>query len=55
MKKYWLLISFIVIFSLTLSSCNLPGNPTPTSQVDALNTAAAQTVQAQQTNHCPDQ
>ena len=50
MKKYWLFISFIVIFSLALSSCNLPGNPTPTSQVDALNTAAAQTVQAQQTN-----
>lgn len=50
MKKYWLFISFMVIFSVTLSSCNLPGNPTPTSQVDALNTAAAQTVQAQQTN-----
>jgi len=50
MKKYWLFISLIVIFSLTLSACNLPGNPTPTSQVDALNTAAAQTVQAQQTN-----
>lgn len=50
MKKYWLFISIVVIFSLTLSSCNLPGNPTPTSQVDALNTAAARTIQAQQTS-----
>lgn len=49
MKKYWLFISLMIAFSLVLSSCNLPGNPTPTSQVDALNTAAAQTIQVQQT------
>jgi len=39
-----------IIFSIILSGCNFPGQETPTSQVDALNTAAAQTVQAQQTS-----
>jgi hypothetical protein len=50
MKKLFLVISFGIIFGIALSGCNLPGRETPTSQVDALNTAAAQTVQAQQTS-----
>jgi hypothetical protein len=50
MRKLFLVISFGLIFSIILSGCNFPGKGTPTSQVDALNTAAAQTVQAQQTS-----
>lgn len=50
MKKNMTLISLGVLFSLILTGCNMPGKATPTSQVDALNTAAAQTIQAQQTN-----
>jgi hypothetical protein len=50
MKKQTILISSIIMLSLVLSGCNYPGRETPTSQVDAMNTAAAQTVQAQQTS-----
>ncbi len=50
MKKYWIIISLIVVLSLLLAGCNLPGQPKPTSQVDAMNTAAAQTITAQLTN-----
>jgi hypothetical protein len=49
MKKRLLYLSFIIITSLLLSGCNYPGRQTPTSQVDAMNTIAAQTIQAQQT------
>lgn len=50
MKKLFIIISLGLIFGIALSGCNYPGRETPTSQVDALNTAAAQTVQAQQTS-----
>jgi len=50
MRKLFIVISFGLIFGIALSGCNYPGRETPTSQVDALNTAAAQTVQAQQTS-----
>lgn len=50
MKKLTFLSIFVLILSIALSGCNYPGRETPTSQVDALNTAAAQTVQAQQTS-----
>ena len=49
-KKIFLVVSLGLLISFGLSSCNFPGRGTPTSQVDALNTAAAQTVQAQQTS-----
>jgi hypothetical protein len=49
MKKSVFVITFLIIFSLILAGCNLPGQETPESQVDLLNTAAAQTIQAQQT------
>ncbi len=49
MKKSVFAISFLIILSLILAGCNLPGQETPESQVDLLNTAAAQTIQAQQT------
>jgi hypothetical protein len=49
MKSKFSLISLIVILSLSLGACNYPGRETPTSQIDVLNTAAAQTIQAQQT------
>ncbi len=48
--KITLLLAVIIIFSLSLTGCNLPGDTTPTTQVDLLNTAAAQTIQAQQTH-----
>jgi len=48
--KTRIITTFLVLFfSLILVGCNLPGNAAPTSQVDMLNTAAAQTIQAQQT------
>ena len=50
MRKTFLVISLGLILSIILTGCNFPGRETPTSQVDALNTAAAQTVQAQQTS-----
>ncbi|MFW5713740.1 MAG: NBR1-Ig-like domain-containing protein [Brevefilum sp.] len=50
MKKNIFILSIGLAFSLVLTGCNLPGRATPTSQVDMLNTAAAQTIQAQQTN-----
>ncbi len=51
MKKSSILTITILILSFVLSGCNYPGgNGTPTSQVDQLNTAAAQTIQAQQTS-----
>ncbi len=50
MRKLFLITSLGLIFSIFLSGCFYPGRETPTSQVDALNTAAAQTVQAQQTS-----
>ncbi len=49
MKKSIFPITLLLIFSLILVGCNLPTQETPESQVDLLNTAAAQTVQAQQT------
>ncbi|MFU8827160.1 MAG: NBR1-Ig-like domain-containing protein [Brevefilum sp.] len=49
MKKSIFPITLLLLFSLILVGCNLPGQETPESQVDLLNTAAAQTVQAQQT------
>ncbi len=48
-KNTFLLIVFIIL-SLSLTGCHLPGDTTPTTQVDLLNTAAAQTIQAQQTH-----
>lgn len=39
-----------VIFSLLLTGCNLPSKKPAETQVELLNTAAAQTVQAQQTS-----
>jgi len=50
MKKLRITLIIGIIFSIILSGCNFPGQETPTSQVDALNTAAAQTIQAQQTS-----
>lgn len=49
MKKLSATISLAVLMALVLAGCNLPGQTTETSQVDLLNTAAAQTIQAQQT------
>ncbi|MBW6466765.1 MAG: hypothetical protein K0B06_09700 [Brevefilum sp.] len=49
MQKSISIITFLLIFTIALTSCNLPNQETPTSQVDLLNTAAAQTIQAQQT------
>lgn len=50
MKKQFFVLSLTLLFSLILTGCNLPGQQTPTSPVDMLNTAAAQTLQAQQTS-----
>jgi hypothetical protein len=50
MKKKMLVLILGTVFSLVLAGCNYPGQTTPTSQVDMLNTAAAQTIQAQQTS-----
>ena len=50
MKKKLLILSIGLSLSLILTGCNLPGQATPTTQVDLLNTAAAQTIQAQQTH-----
>jgi hypothetical protein len=49
MKKKLLILSIGLSLSLILSGCNLPNRTKPTTQVDMLNTAAAQTIQAQQT------
>ena len=49
MKKKMFVLIIGLVFSLILTGCNFPGQTTPTSQVDLLNTAAAQTIQAQQT------
>jgi hypothetical protein len=49
MKKSMLVTIVGLIFALALTGCNYPGQETPESQVDLLNTAAAQTIQAQQT------
>jgi hypothetical protein len=49
MQKSMPLIIFFLIFTIALTGCNLPNQETPISQVDLLNTAAAQTIQAQQT------
>ncbi len=49
-KYTHIIIVLIIMFSLSLAGCNMPGSATPTTQVDQLNTAAAQTIQAQQTN-----
>jgi hypothetical protein len=48
-EKFTLILVAILALSLSLTGCNLPGDTTPTTQVDLLNTAAAQTIQAQQT------
>jgi len=50
MKKKLMILSIGLGLSLILTGCNLPGRATPTTQVDLLNTAAAQTIQAQQTH-----
>jgi hypothetical protein len=50
MKKRKLLFMCMMMLSLSLAGCNFPGKATPTTQVDLLNTAAAQTIEAQQTN-----
>jgi len=50
MKKYLLILTIGLSLSLILTGCNLPGQAEPTTQVDLLNTAAAQTIQAQQTS-----
>ena len=50
MKKTSVTIIFIIFLGIFLAGCNMPGQATPTSAVDLLNTAAAQTIQAQQTN-----
>lgn len=50
MNKKILILSIGLALSLILTGCNLPGQSTPANQVDLLNTAAAQTIQAQQTN-----
>lgn len=50
MKKSMLIVFGLILLSFILGGCFRPGAPTPTSQVDLLNTAAAQTIQAQQTN-----
>ncbi len=50
MKPKLLFLSIGLALSLILTGCNLPNRTTPTTQVDLLNTAAAQTIQAQQTN-----
>lgn len=49
MKNTLIILGLLLIFSIGLTGCNLPGGPTPTTPVDMLNTAAAQTIQAQQT------
>jgi hypothetical protein len=49
MKNSIKILCLVALFSLLLASCNMPGQSTPTSQVDLLNTAAAQTIQVQQT------
>jgi len=49
MKRSMIILSLVLIMSILLAGCNYPGRPTPTSQVDAMNTAAAQTIQAQLT------
>jgi hypothetical protein len=48
MKKYLFIIT-IMILGIGLTGCNYPGQATPTTQVDVLNTVAAQTFQVQQT------
>ncbi len=50
MNKKLIILSFGLSLSFILTSCNLPNRAAPTTQVDLLNTAAAQTIQAQQTN-----
>ena len=50
MKKSMVLYSLIMLLSIGLAGCNFPGRTVPTSPVDILNTAAAQTIQAQQTS-----
>jgi hypothetical protein len=50
MKKKVIFISLPIIFSLFLAGCNLPGQPTQPPMEDLMNTAAAQTLQAQQTS-----
>jgi hypothetical protein len=49
MQKSMFVLTFVLILTIALTGCNLPNQETPTSQVDLLNTAAAQTIQAQQT------
>lgn len=49
MNKKNTLIIFSLFLTVVLAGCNYPIFEAPTSQVDMLNTAAAQTIQAQQT------
>lgn len=50
MKKRTTIIMLSFLLSVMLVGCNIPIFETPVSQVDLLNTAAAQTIQAQQTS-----
>jgi hypothetical protein len=50
MKRKIIIISLPIIFSLILAGCNLPGQPTQPPMEDLMNTAAAQTLQAQSTS-----
>jgi hypothetical protein len=50
MKNKIIVISFFLVFGLILAGCNMPGQPTPIPMEDVMNTAAAQTLQALQTN-----
>jgi len=46
-------ISILIVIILVVSACNLPSNAPPTEQANAVFTAAALTVQAQQTQSVP--
>jgi uncharacterized protein (UPF0333 family) len=50
MKKSMGFLSFAVILCMLLTGCHYPGQEMPISQVDMFNTAAAHTIEAQQTH-----
>ncbi len=49
MKKSTIALTLLLMWGIGLTGCKMPGSEMPTSQVDVLNTAAAQTIQVQQT------
>ena len=49
MKKSTVVITMVMIFTIALTACKQPEEETSVSQVDILNTAAAETIQAHQT------